>query len=51
MHADNDNNRSFLTGAFVSRRHWPLVLAGLLFGIAFSAGCSMVAKSFFPDLR
>jgi hypothetical protein len=30
MHADNDNNRTIWTGAFVWRRHWPLVLAALL---------------------
>lgn len=41
----NDNNRAIWTGAFVWRQHWPLVLAGVLFGIAVSAGCSLLIAS------
>ena len=37
MLADSDNNRTLRTGAF-----------GLLFGIAVSAGCSLVVKSYWP---
>ena len=50
MYADNDNNRTIWTGAFVLRRHWPLVLAGLLSGIAISAGCSLLMTSAAPKL-
>jgi hypothetical protein len=51
MHPANDNNRHFWNGAFVWRRHWLLVLAGLLFGIAVSAGCGMVMKAYWPTLH
>lgn len=47
----NDNNRTIWTGAFRWRYHWHLALAGLLFGIAFSSGCGMVVKGYWPFMH
>ena len=43
VHPTNDNHLTIQTGAFVLRRHWPLVLAEMLFGIAVSASTSAIA--------
>jgi hypothetical protein len=51
MHPANDNNRQFWNGAFAWRRHWPMVLAGLMVGIAVSAGCGMVMRGYWPGLH
>ena len=49
VRGDNDNNRTIWTGPFVLRRHWPLLLASLLIGIAISGGCSLLLKSMMSD--